>query len=75
MLEAAGGAQVNRLPITREVAEVSLCRTSTWVKKKFFVLASIRRRKVSEKKVFVRRVDSLKFPGTYYYAVEPLRQK
>lgn len=75
MLEAAGGAQVNHLPITREVAEVSLCRTSTWVKKKFFVLASIRRRKVSEKKVFVRRVDSLEFPGTYYYAVEPLRQK
>ncbi len=75
MLEAAGGAQVKRLPITREVAEVSLCRTSTWVKKKFFVLASIRRRKVSEKKVFVRRVDSLEIPGTYYYAVEPLRQK
>lgn len=75
MLEAGGGAKVDRLPITREVAEVSLCRTGTWVKKKFFVLARIRRRKVSEKKVFVRRVDSLKFPGTYYYAVEPLRQK
>ena len=75
MLEADGNTKVERLPITREVAEVSLCRTSTWVKKKFFVLASIKRRKVSEKKVFVRRVDSLDFPGTYYYAVEPLRER
>lgn len=75
MLEAAGGAQAKHLPTTREVAEVSICRTDTWAKKKFFVLASIRRRKVSEKKVFVRRVDSLEFPGTYFYAVEPLRQK
>ena len=75
MLEAGGGAQAKRLPITREVAEVSLCRTDTWAKKKFFVLASIRRRKVSEKKVFVRRVDSLEVPGTYFYAVEPLRER
>lgn len=75
LLEANGGAQVKRLPITREVAEVSLCRTDTWAKKKFFVLARIRRRKVSEKKVFVRRVDSLDFPGTYFYAVEPLRER
>lgn len=75
MLEAGGGAEVKRLPITREEAEVSLCRTDTWAKKKFFVLARIRRRKVSEKKVFVRRVDSLDFPGTYFYAVEPLRER
>lgn len=75
MLEAGGGSKADRLPITREVAEVSLCRTDTWAKKKFFVLASIRRRKVSEKKVFVRRVDSLEIPGTYYYAVEPLRER
>ena len=75
LLEAYGGAQVKLLPITREVAEVSLCRTDTWAKKKFFVMARIRRWKVSEKKVFVRRVDSLEIPETYYYAVEPLRQK
>lgn len=75
MLEAGGGAKAKRLPITREVAEVSLCRTGTWAKKKFFVLAGIRRRKVSEKKVFVRRVDSLEFPGTYFYPVEPLRER
>lgn len=75
MLEAGGSLQAKHLPITREVAEVSLCRTDTWAKKKFFVLARIRRSKVSEKKVFVRRVDSLEIPGTYYYAVEPLRQK
>ena len=74
MLEA-GGAQVKDLPITRKVAEVSLCRTDTWAKKKFFVLARIRRWKVSEKKVFVRRVDSLHLPGTYFYTVEPLRER
>ena len=75
MLEVGYGFQVNRLPITREVAEVSLCRTDTWAKKRFFVLARIRRWKVSEKKVFVRQVDSLEFPGTYFYAVEPLRER
>ena len=75
MLEAGGSLQAKHLPITREVAEVSLCRTDTWTKKKFFVLARIRRGKVSEKKVFVRRVDSLEIPGTYYYAVEPLRER
>ena len=75
MREAGSGLGARDLPTTREVAEVSLCRTNTWAKKKFFVLASIRRRKVSEKKVFVRRVDSLEVPGNYFYAVEPLRER
>ena len=62
-------------PLMKDEAEVHLCRNDLWRRKRFYIISTKRRGKVSDKKVFVRRVEYPYDPGVTYLAVQPLENR